>query len=93
MIGRIRGRHATRSLTQEEALLESILGKVLIANEADVKKLGDNAPRSPLQVSRVQTEQQVVEAAGASYVRLTITDRMGPTPEESRSFSGGGSQT
>ena len=66
----------------EKALLDSIPGKVLIANEADVKKFGDAAPRSSLEVSRVQTEQEVVEAAGANYVRLTITDQMGPTPEE-----------
>ncbi|HEY5813358.1 MAG TPA: hypothetical protein VIT23_11995 [Terrimicrobiaceae bacterium] len=66
----------------KKALLDSIPGKVLIANEADVKKFGDAAPRSSLEVSRVQTEQEVVEAAGANYVRLTITDQMGPTPEE-----------
>jgi hypothetical protein len=69
---------------EERALLESISKKpqVLIADEADVKKLGDQAPRKTINVLNVQTEQEIVAGAGANYVRLTITDEMGPTSEE-----------
>jgi len=79
-----RGKTHHEVVDEERALLESISKKpqVMIADEADVKKLGDAAPRRTISVARVQTEQEIVAGAGAHYVRLTITDQMGPTSEE-----------
>lgn len=59
-------------------------GSTVVVTDDSVKKAdaGDAAPRTSVKVAAAQSERQVVEAAGAHYVRLTVTDHARPTDAE-----------
>ena len=69
-------------IDREPALLNSLRPRAEIADEADVKKMGDHAPRHTVDVSIVQTERELAREKGVGYVRLTVTDEMAPTNDE-----------
>src|SRR5262249_38253651 len=76
-----KGKTHEQIVTEEKALLAATAKEksVKIAEEADAKKFGDAAPRVSLEFTKVQSEEEIVGAQGARYVRITVTDMMGPT--------------
>jgi 3-phytase len=58
-------------------------GTVLALNDSKSKKGGEAAaPIENVTVSRVGTEREIVAAAGASYVRITVSDHSRPLDSE-----------
>ena len=62
-------------------------GTVLSLSDAKTKKGGDAAtPAENITVVRVGTERDIVKEAGASYVRITVSDHSRPMDEEVDGF-------
>lgn len=73
------GKTETSVRMDEQQRLQAAQGKALIVSKLD--KQGKPMNLQPEQIRTVESEQQLVEAAGAKYVRIAATDHMWPSPE------------
>jgi hypothetical protein len=78
------GKTHAEVVSEEQARLDAAraAGTVVISDDKAKKGEGSAAPGQPAAVSAAETEQQVVTAAGASYVRITVSDHCRPTDAE-----------
>ena len=73
------GRSAADVRSDEQQRLQAAQGKSLIVSGLDKK--GKPVNLKPETVRTVESEQQLVEAAGAKYIRIAATDHLWPSPE------------
>ncbi len=67
---------------EQARVAEFKAGVVVVVSDDAAKKGGEAAAAEHLTVARAQTEREVVTAAGAAYVRLTVTDHARPLDTE-----------
>jgi hypothetical protein len=77
------GKSEPEILAEEKARLAAMKPGAAITLSDDKAKKGEGAAASRTEtVAAAATERQVVKAAGASYVRITVSDHCRPTDEE-----------
>jgi hypothetical protein len=77
------GKSEAEIVAEEKARMAAIKSGAALTLSDDKAKKGEGAAASRTEsVSAAATEQQVVKAAGAHYVRITVSDHCRPTDEE-----------